>query len=70
MHRILILPDILPAGYPSHPKAGYPISGRIPVFGLATTLTVEYQIKSSTSLALKISLFQTSCNTFSGDIRH
>jgi hypothetical protein len=37
MHRIpvLFLPDIRPAGYPVHPKAGYPvragyrISGRI-----------------------------------------
>jgi hypothetical protein len=32
MHRILILPDIRPAGYPAKPKAGYRISGqgRIP----------------------------------------
>jgi hypothetical protein len=29
MHRILILPDIKPAGYPAKPKAGYRISGRI-----------------------------------------
>jgi hypothetical protein len=30
MHRILILPDIRPAGYLAKPKAGYRISGRIP----------------------------------------
>jgi hypothetical protein len=29
MHRILILPDIWPAGYPANPIAGYRISGRI-----------------------------------------
>jgi hypothetical protein len=29
MHRILFLPDILPAGYRAIPKAGYWISGRI-----------------------------------------
>jgi hypothetical protein len=28
MHRILILPDIRPAGYPAKPKAGYRISGK------------------------------------------
>jgi hypothetical protein len=28
MHRILILPDIRPAGYPANPKAGYRISGK------------------------------------------
>jgi hypothetical protein len=33
MHRILILPDIRPAGYPAEPKAGYRISGRISVKG-------------------------------------
>jgi hypothetical protein len=27
MHRILILPDIRPAGYPAKPKAGYRILG-------------------------------------------
>jgi hypothetical protein len=29
MHRILLLPDIRPAGYPVNPKAGYRISGQI-----------------------------------------
>jgi hypothetical protein len=29
MHRILIWPDIRPAGYPANLKAGYRISGRI-----------------------------------------
>jgi hypothetical protein len=29
MHRIRILPDIWPTGYPAKPKAGYWISGRI-----------------------------------------
>jgi hypothetical protein len=42
MHRILILPDIRPAGYPAKPKAGYRISGRI--IGLTTLFLVKYQI--------------------------
>jgi hypothetical protein len=28
MNRILVLPDIRPAGYPAKPKAGYRISGK------------------------------------------
>jgi hypothetical protein len=39
MHWILILPDILPAGYPANVKVGYRISGQcksripVPVYG-------------------------------------
>jgi hypothetical protein len=29
MHRILVFPDIRPAGYLANPKAGYRISGRV-----------------------------------------
>jgi hypothetical protein len=52
MHRILILPDIRPAGYPAKPKAGYRISGRISgkgrisgwILGLTNIFLVKYQI--------------------------
>jgi hypothetical protein len=42
MHRILLLPDIWPAGYPANPKAGYPVRAGYRISGLILGLTTIF----------------------------
>ena len=48
MYRILILPDIRPAGYPAILKAGYWISGRISEGGRITNIRPDIRLFSLT----------------------
>jgi hypothetical protein len=58
MHRILLLPDIRPAGYPASPKAGYRISGRISGYGQIPDIRPDICLDKYIFVKYKINFFK------------